>query len=547
MGPLSDQTVEPNEKNPAARQGKRVNRYVWYLLAIAVSLIIILCTFKDYGVTWDASVHARYGELVVDYFRSGFQDKACNSFLNLRYYGPLFDAATALVYDYFKTPKYETRHLCVALMALLSLPGLFLYAKRFHMLHVAAFSVLSLVTLPRFYGHAFINFKDMPFACFFVWSMVAISGAITRKTLAWRWVVFCGVAIGLTLAVRVGGFLLFFFLVAGRIFAQISSGPGSWKQAIVEYDARESLKALTLIVIAWALMVSVWPWSHENLILNPLRSFGMMSKFSWVYSVLFEGTVFQSNQLPWYYLGKYILITTPVFHLAFALLGLIMSIVFQIKNFRSHESRQGFLTQLWLVAPIIYFSLCRPNVYDGLRHFLFILPALAVFAGLGAGCVLQWASTHGKLRFMPVLVCVLFLLPVKDLVRLHPYQATYFNALVGGVGEAWKEYETDYWASSYKEAMEWVDRQAERQGNQKTAVLVAANSYSRICAEYYVTPRISCYFTYEDSSEEPLDYYISTTRYGWYKKYPDAPVVHTVGREGAIFTVIKDLKRRTSH
>lgn len=542
MNPSIVQRVGRKEETPAERQGKRINSCVWGLVAVSIALVIIIFTFEDYGVTWDESVHAKYGELVINYFRSGFQDKTCNSFLNLRYYGPLFDSAAALIYEYLQTPKYETRHLGVALIALLSLPGLFLYARRFHLVHVAAFSTLSLVTLPRFYGHSFFNFKDIPFACFFVWSMVAISGAIARKTLAWRWVIFCGVTIGLALSVRVGGFILFYFLVAGRIFTQLSSRPVPWKQIIMEYDVGESLKALILILIAWTLMVSVWPWSHENVILNPLKSFAMMTKFSWFYPVLFEGAVHQSNELPWYYLVKYILITTPSFHLVFASLGLIMSIVFQVKNFRSHESRQSFLTQLWLLAPILYFSVLRPNVYDGLRHFLFILPALAVFAGIGAASVLRWASTYRGLRGTTILIFVLFLLPAEDLIRLHPYQATYFNALAGGVGKAWREYETDYWASSYKEAMKWVDQQAAREGIQETTVLVAANSYSRLCAEYYVKPGVSCYFTFDKAIKKPLDYYISTTRYGWHKKYPNAPVVHVVGREGAIFTVIKDLK-----
>lgn len=535
--PTSDHCVD---RTPVKRRSKWLTGYLWGL--VGVVFVIVIVTFDDYGVTWDEWVHSRYGELVIDYFKSGLQDKRCNSFLNMRYYGPLFDSATALIYDYFGTPKFETRHLCVALMALLALPGLFLYARGFNGAWVAVFGTLSLITLPRFYGHSFYNFKDIPFACFFVWSMVTVSRACARRNLAWRWVVLSGLAIGLTLSVRVGGFFLFYLLVAGRIFRQLCDRPLPWKQIIVERDIAEYLKVLALIVIAWTLMVGVWPWTHENVILNPLRSFSGLLKSAGVYPVLFEGRVVPSDQLPWHYLGKYILITTPPFHLALALLGLIMSMTCQIKNFRSDASRWCFLTQLWLLVPIVYFSLLRPNAYDGLRHFLFILPALAVFAGLGAAHVLQWASAWKKRRCVAILLFVLFLLPAKDLVRLHPYQATYFNTLVGGVGKAWQKYETDYWASSYKEAMKWVDEQGKRAGVRETTVLVAANRYSRLCAEYYVRPGISCYFPFDKAVGKPFDYYISTTRYGWHEKYPDAPVVHVVGREGAIFTVIKDFK-----
>jgi hypothetical protein len=75
---------------------------------------------------------------------------------------------------------------------------------------------------------------------------------------------------------------------------------------------------------------------------------------------------------------------------------------------------------------------------------------------------------------------------------------------------------------------------------------VAANRYFGSCAEYYVRPGISCYFLFDKDPERAgtlkYDYYISTTRYGWHKKFPNASVVHVVGRQGAIFTVIKDLK-----
>jgi hypothetical protein len=293
-------------------------------------------------------------------------------------------------------------------------------------------------------------------------------------------------------------------------------------------------------------MVSVWPWAHENVILNPLRASVAMMKFPDVFPVLFEGRVVQSNQVPWYYLGKYVLITTPTFHLVLSVLGLIASVTYQIKNFRSHESQVCFLTQLWFLVPMIYFALVRPNIYDGLRHFLFILPAWALFAGLGAAHVLQGASAWKRRRGVVILLFVMFLLPAKDLARLHPYQATYFNALVGGLGKAWRHHETDYWVSSYKEAMEWVNQRAEKAGIRETAVLVAANRYFGSCAEYYVRPGISCYFLFDKDPERAgtlkYDYYISTTRYGWHKKFPNASVVHVVGRQGAIFTVIKDLK-----
>jgi len=38
--------------------------------------------------------------------------------------------------------------------------------------------------------------------------------------------------------------------------------------------------------------------------------------------------------------------------------------------------------------------------------------------------------------------------------RLHPYQYTYYNQFVGGTREAVNRFETDYWLTCYKEAVE---------------------------------------------------------------------------------------------
>ena len=35
------------------------------------------------------------------------------------------------------------------------------------------------------------------------------------------------------------------------------------------------------------------------------------------------------------------------------------------------------------------------------------------------------------------------------------------------------------------------------------------------------------------------DYYVATYRYGQAKNFPDAPIIHRIGRDGATFTVIR--------
>ena len=41
------------------------------------------------------------------------------------------------------------------------------------------------------------------------------------------------------------------------------------------------------------------------------------------------------------------------------------------------------LLLIQLLLPLLLYAIKRPNVYDGLRHFLFLLPAIALCAAVG--------------------------------------------------------------------------------------------------------------------------------------------------------------------
>jgi hypothetical protein len=41
---------------------------------------------------------------------------------------------------------------------------------------------------------------------------------------------------------------------------------------------------------------------------------------------------------------------------------------------------------------------------------------------------------------------------------LHPYEYAYYNSFVGGTNGVFREYETDYWLTCYKEAVEQLNK-----------------------------------------------------------------------------------------
>ena len=519
-----------------------LDRPWWLWLVMLIGLATILATYRNYGSNWDEAVQARYGELAVDYFRSGLVDRSVNRFLNLRFYGPLVEMIPALLYGDAKTGTYELRHLFMPLFGLATLPAVFAYASLARVPGLPLLAVLALATMPRFYGDWFNNSKDVPFACLFALAMYTLAALFrVRSFTPWR-VVACGLAFGLTLGVRPGGFpILALFFVAAALLSFAIPDPNGVAGGVRSPVTTVLLQGIGVFAVAWAVMVLPWPWAHENPLGHPIDAMREAASFTTSYPVLFEGAVVSSSAIPRDYLLKYLLITTPLALLVLSFVGIVAGL-FRLRHAAAH-SLLFLLTLGWLLLPLTLFMLMRPNVYDGIRHFLFILPAVAILAAYGASWLCERLASL-RWRGLAMAVCAaLLLLPIKDLVALYPYQTTYFNALVGGVAGADGKYETEYWLTSYREAIAWVNEQAARRPEKVFTVAVAGDGYITPWVDYYarvnVRARIVSAPPEPPSLPDGTDYYIATKRWGFDRGYAAAPVVYTIGRAGAVFTVIK--------
>ena len=463
----------------------------------ALYAIVVLFSFTQYGITWDESVQARYGELALRYFTSGFRDHSVNQLRDLRLYGPMFETIAAAIYKFAPAAKYEIRHLLIAITGIASVVGTGYLCKNTRVNPMLG--QLFLVLNPQFYGHTFNNSKDIPMACAAVFTMLAFARVLGDDPSPWN-AIPLGLSLGAAMAIRSGAIILVAIAVAAILITR------RW---------RAFVPLAISLPIAWAVMIAFWPWAHENPILNPLIAMRIASRFPAIYPVLFEGRQILSNQLPVRYLIEMLAITTPIATLLFALIG--------IGRVARRLDPPGVLAGCWLIFPVVLFCILRPNVYDGIRHFLFIIPAMAVLAAIGISVLPRYA------------VIVAFI-PLISMIRLHPYESTYYNAFVDA-----RNFDTDYWASSYREAAMWL--RAHRCPARPTRVLVAATALSRECLTHYLDPRDFFVARTVDhvAGELPreFDYYVATTRYGFANNYPNTPVTMVIGRDGVPFTVIR--------
>jgi hypothetical protein len=125
------------------------------------------------------------------------------------------------------------------------------------------------------------------------------------------------------------------------------------------------------------------------------------------------------------------------------------------------------------------------------------------------------------------------------LIALHPYQYVYYNTLAGGLPGAFRRYEMDYWTSSYREATMFINETAP----DKVRILVwgpehIVETYARqdLVIEKYRKETIK--------SNASADFaFISSRNNKELTLFPDAELLWTTGRGGAIFAVVKQLNQ----
>jgi hypothetical protein len=198
---------------------------------------------------------------------------------------------------------------------------------------------------------------------------------------------------------------------------------------------------------------------------------------------------------------------------------------------REVEWRTWFPILAWFAVPAMHVVTRRPVMYDGDRHFLFILPPVFITCGLALDALMA----RLRLGAAQAVAGILIVLPgLLGLARLHPYPYAYYNAIAGGDQGAFRRYETDDWLTCYKETLENLDAasiEAPALFEHRQPAIAGAYSDGR----WPVEP-----FDPADDRTFPGSLLLLTTRTNSdLAIHPADPIILTVGRQGATFCVVK--------
>lgn len=435
--------------------------YLLIFLVFLPFLIFQLITFTDYGMHWDEGFQIHLGQATLDFI----QGKTKTIELakdDLIYYGSFFEVFNLISANFLIAnlglAYIDAFHVLTFLAVLSGFALLFLFAKKLFSLDAAFYSLFFLLLHPRFLAHGHYNSKDIPIAVFSLISFFFLYKTAVEKKLVNP--VLAGLFTGLTLALQVTTMqilLVYFSAYITYLLFLKTIGLTNLRQAIKTIISKWGIFFLVLIATTYLFWPALW--------LKPSHFFDSITYFlnhGWPGSVLYFGKVYKGAEVPWHYPFVYILITTPIITLICLAFGFNQA----LKNIRRKEKSLEYLLLLsWLFIPLLIASKPGTVKYDGVRHFLIVLPPLAVLAGIGLTQVLNTLRKRLPKNYQVLTLSLLLISSawlLYDSILISPYGGSYFNqGLRLFIPENIENVlEIEYWGTTYRSGVEWLNQYA---------------------------------------------------------------------------------------
>jgi len=504
-------------------------------------IILVLSTFGDYAISNDEEVQQRYGELIVTYYASSFVDQGLFHFRNLYLYGGLFDVFAVGLEKIIPLDTYAVRHVLSALTGVGGIVAVWATARAIAGSRAGLLAAAAVALCGIWYGAMFNHTKDIPFAAAMAgatYFLLLIGRELPRPR--WHLVLAFGLLCGCALGIRVLGLFLVGYAGLVVIIYALMGQDGSWR-SVLAFVGRSTLALAPAFVVAYAIMVAAWPWAALAP-LNPLRAMFAFNDFNYPIRTLLSGRIYMMADVPRWYEPTYVGIKLSLPLLVGACLGLILLKQPQRGGTEANKThhQEVALVAFTALFPLIGDVIVRGPAFSGMRHVLFIVPSIAVLAGLGLDRALYRLESFGRLAAAAGLALLLagFGWDAASLYRLHPDEYLFFNPLVGGLSGASRRYDTDYWVNIMPEAVEdlehYLDRTDAVPGKPHRRYLVV------VCGERLPFEKVADSRLVWTRDQKSADFFIAPTQTNCDRAL-DGQVIATVERLGVPIGVIKEL------
>ncbi|HVR30124.1 MAG TPA: hypothetical protein VMS86_11400, partial [Thermoanaerobaculia bacterium] len=381
---------------------------------------------------------------------------------------------------------------------------------------LAALAAAALALHPKLIAHAQNNPKDLPGLFVFTLGALALVRLARAPTLGR--LAAAAAALGLALTTWLPSVAL-----APVAAVLLASGPGrrSGAQGRTSSEGartgwRRLGRAAALLGATLATAYLLWPWLWPDPIAR-LRQIGArLAAFPTGFEVLYFGELYPSSALPLHYTLGSLAIATPLAVLLLAVLGSAVA----VRRAGDPGRRRLAALALGWIASLLALDAAASFHYDGVRHVLAVLPAVAILAALGAerahAAAVRLLRRVASPRAAAASAALALAAPAAaiavDLARLHPFEDAYlalpFRRLAPGAGERW--FEIEYWGHSYRRLADWLNEETE-----PGAIILAP--IAPHCLEPYLRPDLVVRERLRrGTAAEARPYLAFITRRAWY-------------------------------
>ncbi len=303
------------------------------------------------------------------------------------------------------------------------------------------FTIL-LVLTPSFSGHSLFNQKDISFLFhIFLATLLIVQNGLNKNT---KLFYLASILSGIAISLRISGIIFIFAAVLFSIFYHLIFEKKSWRDVLYYY-----LKFAVISIFTF-LLVSPGSWfSPIEFVLESLRQ---QIFLGWTGSTLTNGVFIEAKNMSSFYLITWFFYKLPiVYH--FLIVSSFLGLYFKILR----KDIFYLFSIYFLLFVNIAFIFYKPEVYDGIRQFLFLLPYIIYIST----SILLEVSKKFK-----VLTPIVLIYLVLTQYGLGPYKYVYFNEFtneetityecqnVDGCGD-WL---TDYWGYSAKHLTDYINK-----------------------------------------------------------------------------------------
>ncbi len=507
-----------------------MKKHLPIFIFIILYLFYVFFSYKSFGITWDEqAVYERGKQLYRHLIDPNYPS---NNDLIIRKstddVWPTYNNSYATtLFAFNQDQSYETYHLSNLLFA----TSIFIFAYYFLYIKykkpwLSILGPLFIILNPRFFGDIAANPKDMPFAVLYFISIACIYFIPRLKNILLR-VLILGFLFAFTQSGRTLGFTLYFILFLYDLFLwkyKLTKEKKEHPELIV-FFFHEFLYLFMIFICSNFFMLVTWPYIGSNYFKNFIDVLNTAKQFPWNGTVFFMGKNYLSMDLPRSYLPVWFAVSVPIF----IIVSVIGSLILLKKMWKKNEIL--FLCALAIGINLLLYLIAKPVIYNGVRHFLFLLP---FFSLLAAVFVIElYQSKYKKIKYIFLILLVInCLLVMISQVKLFPYQYLYFNELVGGLKGGSQYFATDYWNASFKEGILWL-KNNKIQENKKYSIYVCGSSLSVF---YYFSNNMEWVGSYDKAN-----YAICSEYTKEYKKIP-GKVIHTVERDSVPLNYVIEIK-----